>query len=255
MLGFDTAQPVTTAMHVAGFGFVARPLTDGADHNAAVPLTKEEVTYIHSQGLRILPYYNGAGSLDVKGDYTTGCMHGQRATEIARLLGVPSGIMIPIDVEGSWQPTGEFLRGYKSGMTPAPSDKRNRYLPGVYTSLDLYKSHKSVLHSNELYVWIAEWLDNLPAANNPPSFWPMTFHFDGRVVCWQYANDSDAGIDRNVWRGWNGLLWHNAKTSSNAENTSNKREEKLNPNNADAIARLDAMKKSIDDTIAVLRGK
>lgn len=108
----DSREVIAAAIQAYGAfpSWFGRYLTDGGA--GATVLSPEERDWLHANNARILLCYNGAGPGHVAADRATGVQHGRAAAAIAKSLGAPGGVWLPVDIEAGWYPSAQFLAGY-----------------------------------------------------------------------------------------------------------------------------------------------
>jgi hypothetical protein len=175
-------------------------------------MTAAEATYLHGKGCSVLLVYNGtsnsAGS--VQGGFAEGQADGNAAADAATALAVPPGIAIFADVEGSWTPTSDWLRGWATAVTA-----RN-FIPGMYANCtpgsNFAQAYCVAQAAEPAVAGSLLWsMEPEPAAAacqagaNAPPFAPATPGCAANVVLWQYTEGcwedtlgNNAGIDMDV---------------------------------------------------------
>lgn len=152
------------------------------------PMSASEASYIHSQGIRILPIQSDFGS-DV--GYGNGVSHANDALAKAHALGIPKGTIIIDDIESNSAVDAGFIEGWYSTISNAG------YAVGYYENP--YSGFNSafcaavgsnpaigdsILHSTEQST-------GPTGRNNAPSFAPVGVscngHATGHTVVWQYG--------------------------------------------------------------------
>ncbi|GCE17306.1 hypothetical protein KDK_11060 [Dictyobacter kobayashii] len=164
-------------------------------------MNASEASYIHSQGIRILPIQSDFGS-DV--GYGNGVTHANDALTKAHALGIPKGTIIIDDIESNSAVDAGFIEGWYTTISNAG------YAVGYYENPYAGSSHfnsafcaavgknpaigNSILHSTEPST-------GRTGRSDAPSFAPAGIscggHTTGHAFIWQYglANGSSVNID------------------------------------------------------------
>ncbi|GCE02943.1 glycoside hydrolase domain-containing protein [Dictyobacter aurantiacus] len=162
------------------------------------PMNASEASYIHSQGIRILPIQSDFGS-DV--GYNNGVTHANDALTKARALKIPKGTVIIDDIESNSAVDAGFIEGWYTTISSAG------YTVGYYENPYAGSSHfgsafctavgknpaigNSILHSSEPST-------GRTARNKAPAFAPKGIsckgHTSGRTVIWQYGLDAGGSV-------------------------------------------------------------
>ena len=174
-------------------------------------LTAGEITYLHGVGCKILVAYNGTSndSTSVQGDIAEGRPDAANAITAAIALGVPTGTAIYADIEGSWTPSANWMRGWATAVAAA------NFTPGMYcdpTPGSAFDQAYCVAAPLEpavaaSFLWSMEPEPNpqCMAAGLAPAFGPKTPTCGGNVLLWQYTIDcwqdtlgANQGIDMDL---------------------------------------------------------
>jgi hypothetical protein len=127
--GVDANVVVTEALYqcvIQNFGkpaFWGRYLKEIP--NIAEALTKEEVSFLHAKGVKILPIHSAFKKEDTV-TYEQGVEIANEAISYARELGVPEGKIIFGDIESSYPVTEAWIRGFVHTFYPSG------YRVGIY---------------------------------------------------------------------------------------------------------------------------
>jgi hypothetical protein len=161
------------------------------DAIAFSPMSASEASYIHSQGIRILPIQSDFGS-DV--GHGNGVSHAKDALAKAQALGIPKGTIIIDDIESNSAVDAGFIEGWYSTISGAG------YAVGYYGNPYSGSSHfnsafcaavgnnpaigNSMLHSTEPST-VRTGRDNAPLF--APAGMSCDGHTTGHTVVWQYG--------------------------------------------------------------------
>jgi hypothetical protein len=168
-------------------------------------ITSTEAAYLQGKGCKILLISNGptntAGS--VQGGFAEGQSDGNAAADFASNLGVPAGVALYADIEGSWSPTSDWLRGWATAVNA------KNYVSGFYANCTpgsafdqaycTAKGAEPAVAGSLLWSMQPEPNPQCQAAAAAPTYAPAATSCNGLVVLWQYTEDC-----------WEGLLGANA---------------------------------------------
>ncbi len=163
-------------------------------------LTAAEVTFILNRGCLILPIYNGATSSSVSGGYSDGVTDANNAIAAAKALNVPGGTAIYADIEASWTPTSDWIRGWCDTMEASIYAGSGGFCgdtlePSFNTPYcDAWNADANVQDS---YVYASEPEPGCTSASGAPATPPC--NASGTLV-WQYAEVCFTGgyVDEDV---------------------------------------------------------
>jgi hypothetical protein len=158
-------------------------------------LTATEAAFLHAANCKILLTYNGtsnsAGS--VQGGFAEGQQDAATAIAAAQALTVPAGTAIYADVEGDWNPTSDWIRGWATAVAAA------NFTPGLYcdpthgSTFDIAYCVASAAEPivTGMYLWALHPEPNpqCMAAGAAPAFGPYTPSCGGNSFLWQYTED------------------------------------------------------------------
>lgn len=161
-------------------------------------LTEQEISLIHSKGIKILPIYN---SFQAAKGYAQGRAAANNAIFRAEELGVPKGTPIFANLEQFFNIDDEWIQGwteaiitgdYKSGFYNDPvTGSFNRAF------CDAVNENESVNLLNIL--WSAQPELEPSGPQNPPDYHPNVPDCGGNVWLWQYSRDiTQCPIDTNL---------------------------------------------------------
>ena len=208
--GFDIAGDSRTVIAAVQAFAGAYPSWIGRYIGSPFEISSAEAAWIHANGARILPIYDGAEPGDVASVYTHGQEHGQLAVAAAKRVGVAAGVALPVDVEASWLPTADFLAGYADAV------HAGGYTGAVYLNV-LEATHIGAWRAarkwtgNPLWIYSSEpeltaWTDLLRN-----DWYPFTeLGADAASVLWHQYNEADLSgsvdFDNATQQGYD-LLW------------------------------------------------
>ncbi|MFJ8070820.1 glycoside hydrolase domain-containing protein [Peribacillus sp. NPDC096447] len=200
--GVDSAENVTEDLFqcvIRNFGypkFWGRYLlrVPGASEG----LTKQEISFIRSKGVKLLPIYNSFQ--DAKG-YRQGRVAANNAVFNARKLGIPKGVPLFANVERFFQVDNEWIQGWTEAMFTSG------YKSGIYNDpvvggfnkafCNAAKENEKVKIQNIL--WSAEPELHPSGPRNPPNYKPKAPNCGGNVWAWQYSRKvTQCPIDTNL---------------------------------------------------------
>lgn len=156
--------------------------------NFSEGLTREEISFIHSKGIKLLPIYNA--SREAEG-YAEGRAAARDAICKAQSLCIPKGTLLIADIEPFFLVDGPWILGwtevlyacgYKSGIYNAP-------LVGNFSQAfcDAVKANKRVKTLTAL--WSAQPEVDPTGPCNPPRYQPALPTCGGNGCAWQYSRD------------------------------------------------------------------
>lgn len=161
-------------------------------------LTEDEISFIHSKGVKILPIYN---SFQEAIGYRQGIETANDAVFYARELGIPNGVPLFANVERFFQIDAEWIHGWTEALLVSG------YRSGIYNDPVIGNFNKAfcdAINENEWIIkqnilWSAEPELNSSGPQNPPSYIPETPYCGGNVWAWQYSrDDTRCPIDMNL---------------------------------------------------------
>lgn len=191
--GVDSVSPITPSFLRQIKGSYGTPQFVGRylDAIAFSPMGASEASYIHSQGIRILPIQSDFGS-DV--GYGNGVSHANDALAKAYALGIPKGTIIIDDIESNSAVDAGFIEGWYSTISDA--GYAVGYYENPYSGSSRFNSAfcaavgnnpaigDSILHSTESST-------GRTGRDNAPSFAPVGVSCSGQTtghtIVWQYG--------------------------------------------------------------------
>jgi hypothetical protein len=200
--GVDSAVKVTESLYScvsSNFGspkYWGRYLTDVP--NVSDGLTKEEIKFIRTKGIKILPIYNVFRSAV---GYEKGQITARNAVFHARRLDIPTETVLFANVENFFEVDSAWIRGWVESLYPSG------YRPGIYH--DPVKGEFSAAYCNavkednniatQTILWSAEPEPGVTKERNAPRYRPSNPSCQGNVWLWQYGRDSEkCSIDTNL---------------------------------------------------------
>lgn len=200
--GIDSAENVTEDLFqcvINNFGyprFWGRYLIRVPDVSEG--LTEQEISFIQSKGIKILPIYNSFR--EAKG-YGHGKATADNAIFNALNLGIPKRIPLFADVEPFFQIDAEWIQGWTETMVTSG------YKSGIYNDPvtgDFNKAFCNAVKENEMIkiqnlLWSAQPESEPSGPQNPPRYEPTAPDCGGNVWAWQYSRNADlCPIDTNL---------------------------------------------------------
>lgn len=200
--GVDSAQSVTPELFecvMKNFSFPnywGRYLTTVP--NASEGLTNEEIQFMKSKGIKLLPIYN---DFRASTGYREGQVVARNAIFQARRLGLPKGTPIFANVERFFTVDDGWIRawvetfipsGYLSGFYHDPTEGRfnNEFCQAVQNNNQI---------KSQAILWSAEPDPGVTNNKKAPSFNPKKVNCDSTVWAWQYGRDTTTcPIDTNL---------------------------------------------------------
>lgn len=188
--------------------WVSRPIGTGG--GAATPLSAGEVSFLHGQGVAILPYFNDSvlnGSKPPAATYALGVQEAAQAIAEANKLGVPDNTYVALAIENNAPVTGDYVRGWcdtirasrlaGSGMIYGIITPGSRLAQALGDALAADQTG----NLRRLYLWSSRWTVGTAGTNaaNAPA-WDAggSPAIAGQVHAWQYSgNDFDDVVDED----------------------------------------------------------
>lgn len=161
-------------------------------------LTRQEISFIHSKGIKLLPIYNS--SREAKG-YQQGIAAANNAAFNAQILGIPQGILLFADIEPYFPIDAEWILGWTEAIVI------NGYKSGIYndpTTGGFNKAFCNAVKEDENVkllniLWSAQPVLEPSGPQNPPDYQPKAPACGGNVWVWQYSRDAaSCPIDTNL---------------------------------------------------------
>lgn len=191
--GVDSANPVDQELYDCvkkQFGlpkYWGRYLTE--IKNVSSGLTKNEIRFIRSKDIKILPIYNVFSEAF---GYEKGQLAARNAVFHARRLGIPTNIVLIANVEQFFQVDSAWIRGWVETLYPTG------YRSGFYH--DPIKGQfsqaycQAVQENNEVAVqailWSAEPEIGTTSERKAPKYNPAAPSCKANVWLWQYGRDA-----------------------------------------------------------------
>ena len=171
-------------------------------------LTKQEISFIHGRGIKILPVYNAFR--EAKG-YRQGVDAARDAVYYAGILGIPGSSPLFANIENFFQVDGEWIQGWTEEMLASG------YYSGIYNDpvtggfngafCNAARKNQEILIHNIL--WSAQPETEPGGPGNQPDYKPSAPDCGGNVWVWQYSRKTTrCPIDFNLAvSGLAALLW------------------------------------------------
>ena len=200
--GVDSANPVNQELYDCvknTFGvpkYWGRYLTERP--NVSSGLTKEEIGFLRSRGIRILPIYN---VITEAIGYEEAKIAARNAVFHARRLGLPKSIALFAYIEHFFQVDAAWVRGWVE--TLIPSGYRSGFYHDPVKGAFSQAYCQAVQQNNEVAVqailWSAEPETGVTSERKAPRYNPATPNCKANVWLWQYGRDSQkCPIDTNL---------------------------------------------------------
>lgn len=201
--GVDSATQVTSSFYdcvLRAYGkptFWGRYLTRVS--GVSDGLTTTEVSFLHSNGVKILPIFNQFSQAT---GYSNGQQDAQMAITAAKGLGVPNGVVIFADVEVTYAVDAQWIEGFVTTMLQSP------YLPGIYAnpvSGPFNQAYCSAVSANsavlKTILWSNEFEPGVSTKGSAPTWNPASTTCRATVWAWQYGENGaacSAAIDTDL---------------------------------------------------------
>ena len=190
--GIDTANLVDDAFYKCVIdnygkpGFVGRYLETKQDISTG--LTSEEATYLHKQGIKIIPIFNHFTNAT---SYKNGVAEAKEAISYAQKIAIPKGVAIFADIEPKYPVDEGFIRGWVDTLVSSP------YKPGIYGVFtkenSITSSFQTAATKNEnvqkyTIIWSSNPEAGITTKIKAPKFQPNTPQ-NVKASVWQYGMD------------------------------------------------------------------
>jgi Domain of unknown function (DUF1906). len=210
--GVDSSQRVVPSLLECvrrNFGtpaFWGRYLT--TVQGASEGLTQEEISFLRTNRIRVLPIYNDFSSAT---GYRQGSVTARNAAFHASRLGFPDGVVLFANVERFFPVDAAWIRGFVETMYGTG------YRPGFYhdpvtggfNAAFCQAAAENNLIRNQSILWSAQPEIGATARGRAPAFHPAKVNCEANVWIWQYGRDAETcPIDTNLAeRRLMPLLW------------------------------------------------
>lgn len=166
--------------------------------NVSDGLTKEEITYLHQKGIRVLPIYNVFRQAT---GYREGTVNAANTVYNMQLLGFPKGMFAFGNIEHFFQVDEAWIRGwvdriYVSGYRPG---LYHDPVKGEFSQAYCQAVKNSEKVKEQLVLWSAEPQTEPTGPRKAPTFKPAKPNCHANVWAWQYARDAEVcPVDTNL---------------------------------------------------------
>ncbi len=161
-------------------------------------LSKQEIAWIRSKGVKLLPIYNNFR--EAKG-YGQGIAAAEDAVNYAGLLGITKGTPLFANVENFFQVDDEWIQGWTEAVLAGGYHTGLYYDPVTGDFNEAFcraaKENERVITQNIL--WSAQPEVQPSGPRNPPYYRPKAPDCGGNVWAWQYSRMiTQCSIDFNL---------------------------------------------------------
>ena len=176
--------------------FVDRYL--GNLNDVSTGLTKEEVNFLHSKSIKILPIHNSFTK-------ATGLENGKKEADedikLSKAVVVKDGVVIMVDIEPKFSIDPDFLIGWTDTML------KSKYIPGVYGDFgdnDLVNAYKVAVKKDQsvkdkLILWTNQPSIGVTSRNKAPNKFKGQSPNNDETLAWQYGIKSkQCNIDTDL---------------------------------------------------------
>jgi hypothetical protein len=200
--GVDSASPADEKLYQCVLRQFGKPRFWGR-YLSTVPrassgLTTQEISFLHSHGIKILPIYNRFRHAV---GYNNGATEARHAASYANRLGIQRGTFLFANIEHFFRVNEAWIRGwvqairnsgYRSGFYHDP-------VRGPFRFAFCQAAARDSRIRSETVLWSAQPEKHVTSAQTAPGFAPYTPHCGGNVWVWQYGRDSKTcPIDTNI---------------------------------------------------------
>ncbi|MCA1029819.1 DUF1906 domain-containing protein [Bacillus timonensis] len=166
--------------------------------NVSEGLTREEIAFIRTRGMKILPIYNVFSEAI---GYSKGQIAARNAVFNARRLGIPPNTALFANVERFFKVDSDWILGWVESIYPSG------YRSGIYHDpveggfsaayCEAVSQNKEIAVQSIL--WSAEPEPGVTKERTAPRFKPKTPNCKANVWIWQYGRDAkECPIDTNL---------------------------------------------------------
>ncbi|MBB5174255.1 glycoside hydrolase domain-containing protein [Texcoconibacillus texcoconensis] len=156
----------------------------------SVGLTKEERSFLHTRGVKVMPIYN---NFQASVGLREGKVAARNAIFNAQRIGIAEGTFIFANVERFFEVDADWLVGWVETFY------NSEYRPGFYNDPvegGFSDAYCQAIEQNEQVriqsvLWSAEPEPGVSGANNYPNFAPESPPCEANVWAWQYGRDAD----------------------------------------------------------------
>ncbi|ULT56623.1 DUF1906 domain-containing protein [Neobacillus drentensis] len=166
--------------------------------DVSIGLSKEEVNFLHQQGIKILPIFN---HFKEAVGYQNGVAEAKEAIAYAQKIGIPKGVAIFADIEPTYPVDEAFIRGWVETLNSSP------YKPGIYgvftPDSQLSAAYQVAVSKNknlqtQTILWSSNPDPGVTKKNKAPAFQPGAPK-NMKISIWQYGIDGKTcNIDTNL---------------------------------------------------------
>ncbi|MDD2218344.1 MAG: DUF1906 domain-containing protein [Eubacteriales bacterium] len=166
--------------------------------NISQGLTAQEIAFIRSNDIKILPIYNRIFDAMT---YSVGVANAIDAISSAQRLGIPRDVPLFADIEPFFSVDSEWVEGWTETISSSG------YRSGIYNSPligDFSNAFCEAAERNETVrtfniLWSAQPVADPSGPENPPEYKPASVECGGNVLAWQYSRDlAECPIDTNL---------------------------------------------------------
>lgn len=166
--------------------------------NAADGLTRAEASFLHRNGVKILPIYS---KFTQAVGYGQGRIAARNSMYYAQLLGIPKGTMLFANIEKRFQVDEAWIRGWVDAVD------QGGYRPGIYCDPSqpafsrayCLAQEKSEKVRTRTVLWSQEPTPGPSSPRQAPAYSPVRPPCPAQVWAWQYGeNARECPVDTNL---------------------------------------------------------
>lgn len=166
--------------------------------NSSEGLTKEELHFLRSKGIKVMPIFN---SFSASVGKQAGTVAARNALYNARRLGLRKGTVLFANVERFFEIDKDWILGWVETLYTS------HYRPGIYFDPTVGGFHQAYCQAvqeneqvkNQVILWSAKPEKGVSTKRNHPKFNPKKPNCPGLVWAWQYGRDAKiCPIDTNL---------------------------------------------------------
>lgn len=200
--GVDSAENVTEDLYQCVIHNFGRPGFWGRYlvrvQGISEGLTKQEISFIHSKGVKLLPIYN---DFKVAIGFRQGIYAANHAVFHAHNLEIPLGVPIFANIERFFEIDREWIQGWTEGILQAGyrSGFYNDPVSGDFNHAFCHAAKENNIVIRQNILWSAEPVLELDNLYNPLNYEPKAPDCGGNVWIWQYSRQlPQCPIDMNL---------------------------------------------------------
>ncbi|MDY0395866.1 DUF1906 domain-containing protein [Virgibacillus halophilus] len=198
--GVDSASEVSKALYSCARENYGKPQVWGrylGDKEVSKGITKNEASYLHDEGIKILLIYNHFQNAT---GYDNGKESAKQALKFANEIDAPNTVAIFADIEPNYKVDSAFIQGWYETLHQA------KWNAGIYGDFSNKSKLSKALDGAEknakqhTILWSAQPQTKETSRKEAPDFKPDGMH-DTKLYGWQYTIEAkNCEIDMNLFK-------------------------------------------------------